>query len=161
MRAVLRGAVFVTVLAWCSRPSSAPPAPVQAAAPAPKESWGASMAEVGRRFELVGRAALAGRTDFARYELEEIGEVFEDALPNAEPPHEGHPEVLPVMRPAFLATNLPDLRRAVDARDRAGFTAAFARTAQACNGCHTASGHAFIEIPETPGVPVPRLDPVP
>lgn len=126
-----------------------------------RPTWGATMGEVGRRFELVGRATTAGRTELARYHLGEIEEIFEDALAHAAPPHEGQTSGLQPMRTAFLQTNVPELRRALDARDRQGFAAAFAQTAVACNACHQASGHGFIEIPTAPGVTVPRLDPVP
>jgi cytochrome c553 len=119
------------------------------------------MGEVGRRFELVGRAAAAGRMELARYQLGEIEEVFGGTLPHAEPPHEGRPAVLQPMRAAFLRDGIPGLRRALDARDRPAFAAAFERTATACNGCHQASGHGFIEIPTAAGAAVPRLDPVP
>lgn len=154
-------AVVVGATLGCSRPTNTQPAGEGPAASASRPTWGAAMGEVGRRFELVGRAATAGRVEFARYQLGEIEEVFEDTLTHADPPHEGQPAVLPPMRAAFLQTNIPELRRALDARDRQGFATAFAHTATACNGCHQASGHGFIEVPTTPGVSVPRLDPVP
>ena len=144
----------------CSRPTSERP-PAEASSSSPHPTWGETMGEVGRRFELVGRAATAGRTELARYHLGEIEEAFEGPLTHAEPPHEGHVSVLQPMRAAFLQANITEIRRALEARDRQGFGAAFAQTAAACNGCHQASGHGFIEIPTTPGVTVPRLDPVP
>lgn len=119
------------------------------------------MGDVGRRFELLGRAATAGRWELARYQLGELEEVFEGTLPHAEPPHEGPTASLQPMRAEFLRSELPPLRRALASRDRQGFAAAFARAAGACDGCHRASGHGFIEVPTTPGVPVPRLDPLP
>ena len=145
----------------CSRPTSPQPPTEGPSTSGPRPTWGAAMGEVGRRFEVVGRAATAGRVELARYHLGEIEEVFEDTLAHAEPPHEGQVSVLQPMRAAFLRGNIPELRRALDARDRQGFAAAFEHTAAACNGCHQASGHGFIEIPMAPGVAVPRLDPVP
>jgi hypothetical protein len=99
------------------------------------------MADVARRFELLGRAASAHRYDLAEYQLGEIAELFEDTLPYAVPPREGHPEVLPSMASAFLKTNIPDLQHALAARDPAATNAVFEPTATACNGCHKASGH--------------------
>ena len=140
------------VLVSCARPK---------ATEAPHATWGAAMAEVGRRFELLGRAAIAGRGELAKYQLGEVEEIFADTLVHADPPHEGHPAVLQPIRRTFLEANIPELRRALEARDRPTFDAAFARMATACNQCHQASGHGFIEVPTMPGATVPRLDPVP
>jgi hypothetical protein len=118
------------------------------------------MADVARRFELLGRAATAGRFELADYRLGEIAEQFEKTLPQAAPPREGHPEVLPPMDSAFLQANVPDLRRALAARDRTQIAAAFERTAAACNGCHQASGHGFIEVPLAAGQSIPNTDAV-
>lgn len=128
--------------------------------PPARVPWGTAMAEVARRFEALGRAAAAGRYELADYELGELGETFEDVLPHAAPPREGHPEVLPALAAAFTRTNLPDLQRAVTARDRSAIASAFARTATACNGCHAASGHGFIEVPSAEGKSIPSMDPV-
>ncbi len=160
-RAFAFGAVL---LCACARSASdQPPAPRPAApppAPVAQTSYGNAMADVARRFELLGRAAAAGRFELAEYQLGEIGEQFEDTLPHASLPREGHPEVLPATASAFVHSNLPDLQRALASRDRAAVMAAFERTATACNGCHRASGHGFIEIPLVAGRSVPNTDPV-
>ncbi|HEX7478750.1 MAG TPA: hypothetical protein VF331_13160 [Polyangiales bacterium] len=145
------------VLACSQRPAAAPSA---APPPAPaRVAYGSVMADVARRFELLGRAASARRYELADYELGELGEQFQDALPHAAPPKEGHPDVLPRLAEAFLRTNLADLARALAAREPAGVTSAFERTATACNECHHASGHPFIEVPTTPGRSIPNTDP--
>ncbi len=142
----------------CSRPSSEEhPRP---AAAAPAIGYGTVMADVARRFELVGRAFAAERFELAEYQLGEIEEQFAETLPHASPPKEGHPEVLPALARDFAQTHVADLRHALSSRDRAQITAAFARTATACNGCHEASGHGFIEVPTAPGRSVPNTDPV-
>jgi hypothetical protein len=160
-----RGFGLVAVLLGaCTRPASepppAPPPPAAAPAPAAPISYGNAMADVARRFELLGRAAVAGRFELADYQLGELGEQFEDTLPHASLPREGHPEVLPAISSAFVHTNLPELQRALASRDHAAVLAAFERTARACNGCHRASGHGFIEIPLVAGRSVPNTDPV-
>jgi hypothetical protein len=119
------------------------------------------MAEVGLRFERLGRAAVARRFDLAQFERGEIEEVFEEDLPKAEPPRESAGINLAGVADAFRQTNLPDLKTALEARDVTAVKAAYARAAETCNGCHRASGHVFVEIPKLPGQPVPRLDPVP
>jgi cytochrome c553 len=146
------------VLLACSRPAhDAAREPAEATAPI---GYGTVMADVARRFELFGRAATAARFALADYQLGEIAEQFEESLAHAAPPREGHPEVLPALAHAFLATNLPDLRRALAARDHTQVAAAFERTATACNGCHQASGHGFIEVPRVAGHGIPNTDPI-
>lgn len=122
--------------------------------------FGTVMAEIGRRFELLGRASLAGRYELADYQLGELEEAFTEALPHASPPKEGHPEVLPPLVSGFVQTAIPDLRAAIAAHDRATIDAAFARTATLCNRCHAESGHGFIEVPTAAGRSVPSTEPV-
>lgn len=146
----------------CSRRQDETAHPAPAAAPESEApSYGAVMADVARRFELVGKATRSGRWELARYEAGEIGELFDDTLPHASPPKEGHPEVLPALVQAFSRTTLHDLDGALAAHDAKAAEAAFARTASACNGCHHASGHGFIEVPTEPGRAVPVTDPAP
>lgn len=136
------------LLGACASPSE--PAPVM---------YGTAMAEVARRFEQLGRAGAAGRYELAAYQLGEIEEAFEETLPHASPPHEGHPEVLPALAHTYAEESLPALRDAIATHDAATFTVAFARAATACNACHQASGHAFIEVPLVPGRSIPNTDP--
>jgi hypothetical protein len=116
------------------------------------------MVEVGRRFELAGRAAVANRFELAAFEAAEIEEAFADDLPNAQLPKEGPTAHIPGAAKAFAATNLPELRRAADRRDSSAFAEAFARAADMCNACHTASEKPFIQVPRLPGRPVPDLE---
>jgi hypothetical protein len=148
----------VLVLAPCSRAAQEPHG--RATQTEPRIGYGTTMSDVARRFELLGRAASAGRFELADYELGEIEEQFEETLPHAEPPREGHPEVLPALVTAFLRTSVPDLRHALSAHDHAQVVAAFERTATACNGCHRASGHGFIAVPVVAGHSTPSTDPV-
>lgn len=124
-------------------------------------SWGSAMAEVGRRFELVGRALAAGRYELASYELDEIDEVFHDTLPHTSLPKEGHPERIEPLRVVFAEQGLTELARALGTKSTTEARAAFAATATSCNACHQASGHAFIEVPSVAGEQVPRVDAVP
>ncbi len=122
--------------------------------------YGALMAEVGQRFERLGRAEEARRFELAAFELDEMREVFEEDLPRAEPPRESAGVNLEGVARAFRETNLPELGAALKAKDGLAFRGAYARAADTCNGCHRASGHAFVEIPREPGQAVPRLGPV-
>jgi hypothetical protein len=122
--------------------------------------YGALMAEVGIRFERMARADIAGRFELAEFERGELAEIFEEDLPRAEPPRESAGVDLNGVAEAFRETNLPGLQKAIESRDARAFREAFALASETCNGCHRTSGHAFVEIPEQPGQPVPRLDPV-
>ena len=122
--------------------------------------YGEAMGEVGRRFELAGRAAAASRFELAAFEVDEMGEVFSQ-LPHAELPKDCDAKVLPPMVEDFRNTELPELARAAKGRDGHAFADAFARAAAACNACHVASGHGFIEVPTKPGKAVPDVDPAP
>ena len=118
------------------------------------------MLEIGRRFELAGRAAAAGRVELAAFEVGELGELVDDDLPRAELPKEGPTADLAGKADAFAHTVVPELLAAAKGREPGAFAAAFARTAAACNDCHQASGHGFVEVPSVPGKPVPAMDPV-
>lgn len=150
------------VLAACSRPTASQGSPPSDAAPASatQPRYGALMAEIGRRFELAGRAANANRFDLAAFEVGEIQELFESELPRAELPKEGSTAALPALADAFAKTHPADLLKATHAKDGRAFAEAFQRASATCNGCHQASGHAFIQIPSAPGKSVPDLDPI-
>jgi len=121
--------------------------------------YGPLMVEVARRFELAGRAFESRRFDLAKFEVDELGEIFHDDLPHAEPPPESAGVNLAGVVDAFAKTNLPDLEAAVASHDRQRFDAAFRRAAETCNGCHKTSGHPFIEVPDAPGRAVPVIGP--
>jgi hypothetical protein len=133
------------------------------AAPAHDERprYGAVMGEIGRRFELAGRAAVAARFELAAFEVGELQEAFAQDLPRAELPQEGPTAGLPAMAAAFLRAQPAALQHAAADKNLQQFSEAFRAASVACNGCHQASGHGFIEIPSQPGKDVPDLEPVP
>jgi cytochrome c553 len=119
------------------------------------------MAQVARRFEIAGRAAVGNRFELAEYEAGELEELFEADVPGAEMPKEGPTAHIPAMAKAFLETNARGLRKAAAAKDSAAFAAAFEAAAAVCNACHQASAKGFIEVPAAPGKSVPNVDPLP
>jgi hypothetical protein len=149
-------------VAGCSRSSASSGSDGSAAeaAPAPAvaapKHFGDIMAEVGRRFERIGRAAKVGRWDLAAYDLGEIEEVFAD-IPHAIMPDDVHVDLRPLAAD-FASKGPPDLKQAIASHDPAAFQAAFARTAARCNACHETAGRAFIQVPTEMGAAVPRLD---
>jgi hypothetical protein len=90
---------------------------------------GEVMVQVGRRFEMAGRAAAANRFELAALEARELGELFENEVPRASLPKEGPTAQIPVRAKAFLDDVPPRPTRAAASDDRAAFAAAFQRAA--------------------------------
>jgi hypothetical protein len=88
-------------------------------------------------------AGQAKNWPLADYELDELKEGFDDVI-----------KFFPVkddmkigdMAGSTVMPVMPDVKRAIDARDGAKFAAAFDKLTAACNACHQASNHAFIVI---------------
>lgn len=133
-------------LAACS---SSPPSP----------HFGDVMTQVGRRFELLGRAMQAKRWELANFELGELRETFVD-IPAAQIPADVKADVRQLAK-QFVPAVVTPLQDAIAKQDPARAAAAFASASQACNGCHQASGRKFIEVPDQLGQTVPRIDPLP
>jgi hypothetical protein len=149
-------ALFALQLASCSREPAA-----SSSAGGSKPRLGNVMVEVARRFEIAGRAANANRFELAEFEVGEIGELFEDDVPNAELPKEGPTAHIPTVAKGFLEANVPELKKAAAAKDHDAFAAAFQRAASICNACHQAAAKGFIQVPSEPGKAVPDVGPLP
>lgn len=119
------------------------------------------MADVGRRFEVAGRAGAANRFDLAAYEADELGEIFENEVPRASLPKEGPTAQIPALAKQFLQTAPQALLKAAQAKDPVGFASAYADAAGQCNACHQSAEKGFIQVPVIPGQAVPVLVPVP
>ena len=88
-------------------------------------------------------AGQASNWPLAGYELDELKEGFEDVV-----------KYFPVkdevptgtMASAVIEKEVAALEKAIEAKDRKQFGAAFDRLTASCNACHQASKHAFIVI---------------
>jgi hypothetical protein len=118
------------------------------------------MADVGRRFEVAGRAAAGNRFELAAYEADELGEIFENDVPRASLPKEGPTAQIPSLAKNFLDTAPPALLKAAQAKDPVAFAAAYSDAAGQCNACHQSAEKGFIQVPAIPGQAVPVLVPV-
>jgi hypothetical protein len=118
------------------------------------------MVQVGYRFEMAGRAAVAHRFELAAFEVGELKEMFEMDVPHASPPKEGPTAHIPAMTKAFLEGAVPELGKAASSRNIATFAEAFEHAATMCNACHQASAKPFIQISSMPGHSVLDLDPL-
>jgi len=94
-------------------------------------------------------AAQEANWALADYEIKELREGFE-SVSKFYPTFNDIP--LAQMIDAIRDTNFADLDKAVAARDKAKFAAAFDGLTQACNACHQASNLGFISI-RRPTVP--------
>ncbi len=149
-RFVAPGLAATFAAAACSR-GAAPQEP-------PGPGLGTVMVDVGRRFELYGRAGSSERFELAAFEASELGETFENDIPHAQLPKEGPTAHIPAASRAFAATNIPELKKAAENKDGRALASAFASAADACNACHAASGKAFIVVPRIPGRSVPEVE---
>ncbi len=143
--------LLLALLVGCSRAPSTN-------AGAPARAYGDVMSDVGRRFELAGRAAAATRFELAAFEVGEMRELFEGDLRHAAVPKEGPTDMLASTADGFVKVNVPELEKAAKAKDGRAFAAAFQRASVTCNGCHVSSAHGFIQIPSVPGKAVPDLE---
>jgi hypothetical protein len=142
---------LVCLLASCSKGGGAA---------AEARGLGDVMADVGRRFEVMGRAAAANRFELAAYEADELGELFENDVPRASLPKEGPTAQIPQLSKQFLQTAPPALLKAAQAKDPVAFNAAFADAAALCNACHQSAEKGFIQVPVIPGQAVPVIVPI-
>ena len=152
-RASVLGVLALLCLASCSKGAGAPSEGAR--------GLGDVMADVGRRFEVAGRAAAGNRFELAAYEADELGEIFENDVPRASLPKEGPTAQIPTLAKSFLETAPPALVKAAQAKDPVAFAAAYADAAGQCNACHQSAEKGFIQIPVTPGQSVPVLAAVP
>lgn len=139
----------------CWKPKEKPAASASAKATV---NFGSLMVGVAHRFEILGRAYKAKKLDLATYELEELEEAFRDDLPVTPlPPLPPGVTIAP-----FAATMtqklIPGLRKALESKDDKAIVDAFETTAKTCNACHSTAGRAFIQVPTTPGEPVPMIE---
>ncbi len=126
------------------------PAPDAPAPAAYSPGLGEIMALQQMRHSKLWFAGQARNWDLAAYELDEMKEGFED-VGKYFPTHEDLP-LTPVVD-AILAHEIPGLGKAIEAKSRARFNAAFDGLTTACNGCHRATHHGFIAIRRPTSLP--------
>ena len=96
-------------------------------------------------------AARAGNWELAAYELHELEETMEAVKKlNAE---KNGVKISNVMD-AVLQTQIAQLEKSIKQKSQTEFQNAYDETLSACNGCHTESGHKFIQIIRPSAPPV-------
>ena len=126
-------------------------APARAAeeghAPGAKGSYASGLGEImslqQMRHLKLWLAGAAKNWPLADYELDELKEGFDDVI-KFFPVKDDMP--IGQLAGSTAVSVLPDLKRAIDARDGTKFAAAFDKLTAACNACHQATKHEFIVI---------------
>ena len=95
-------------------------------------------------------AGQAENWELAAYELDELGEGFDDVL-TFHPTHKDSPVAPRDAIPRMVTEPLKDLRAAVDRKDARSFAQAYDALTAACNNCHKAMNFSFnaVQTPAT------------
>jgi hypothetical protein len=130
-------------LTACGRQSTPPAAgPSSAASEAYAPGLGEIMSFQQMRHVKLWFAGQAGNWDLAAYEVDEIGEGFDDIV-KYHPTHKDSPVAPKDAIPRMVTEPVASLRAAVDKKDPAAFVQAFDALTAACNNCHQATNFGF------------------
>ena len=125
-------------------------APVRPGAAAAAPGLGEIMSLQQMRHLKLWFAGSAANWELAAYELDELKEGFDDVLKRF-PTHDGL-ALAPLVK-MIAGREIPELEKAIDARDAAKFVSAFDALTAGCNGCHQSAKHGFIVIQRPSSLP--------
>jgi hypothetical protein len=100
-------------------------------------------------------AGQAANWDLAAYELDELGEGFDDVV-KFHPTHKDSPVAPKDAIPRMVTQLLADLRQAVGKKDGAAFTRGYDALTMACNNCHQATNFGFNRVQRPQSNPYPN-----
>ena len=100
-------------------------------------------------------AGQAGNWPLAEYEVEELGEGFDDVV-KYNPTHKDSPVSPRDAMPRMVTGPLDDLRRAVEKHDAAAFAQTYDALTESCNRCHDAMNFAFNRVQRPAMNPYPN-----
>jgi hypothetical protein len=101
------------------------------------------------RHDKLWRAGKAQNWALAGYELDELGEGFDDVV-HFHPTHKDSPLPLTDIVPKIMGLTLQRTRAAVNARDSRAFVEAFDALTSSCNSCHQATNFGFNVVRRPP-----------
>jgi hypothetical protein len=106
-------------------------------------------------------AGQAGNWDLAAYEVDELGEGFDDVV-RLHPTHKDSPVAPKDAIPRMVTAPLEQLRRTIEQRDAARFAQAYDALTTGCNNCHEATNFGFnrVQRPATNPYPNQVFEPV-
>jgi hypothetical protein len=94
------------------------------------------------RHDKLWRAGREQNWALAAYELDELGEGFDDVV-KYHPTHKDSPLALKDVVPKIMGQPLQLARAAIDAKDPHAFAEAYDRLTEGCNSCHQATNFGF------------------
>jgi len=146
--------VLVAVSPWlgmgCGRPSTTASGRSSTGPDAYVPGLGEMMSFQQMRHAKLWFAGQAENWDLAAYELDELGEGFDDVV-KFHPTHKNSPVAPKDAIPRMVNEPLKELRAAVEKRDSAAFVRAYETFTAACNNCHQATNFSFnaVQTPST------------
>ncbi len=159
---VRRVFLLVTVAAWlafdaaCGRPPAPPSGTSSAAA---SEAYAPGLGEImslqQMRHAKLWFAGQAENWDLAAYEIDELGEGFDDVV-KFHPTHKDSPVAPKDAIPRMVTEPLRQLRAAADAKDARAFLQAYEALTAACNNCHEATNFGFNRVQTPTANPYPN-----
>lgn len=139
----------------CGRPSPpASEASTMAALEAYVPGLGEMMSLQQMRHVKLWFAGQADNWDLAAYEIDELGEGFDDVV-KFHPTHKDSPVAPKDAIPRMVTEPLTDLRAAVNQKDSRAFEQAYDALTASCNNCHQATNFGFNRVQR------PTLNPYP
>jgi hypothetical protein len=100
-------------------------------------------------------AGQAGNWDLAAYELDELGEGFDDVV-KFHPTHKDSPVAPKDAIPRMMTQPLADVREAVNKKDSTAFAQTYDALTAGCNNCHQATNFAFNRVQRPEANPYPN-----
>jgi len=144
-------AICVLFSAACGRPSPVASSGSSGAAAEPyAPGLGELMSLQQMRHVKLWFAGQAENWELTAYELDELGEGFDDVV-KFHPTHKESPVAPKEAIPRMMTEPLKELRTAVDQKDLRAFTQAYDALTAACNNCHQATNFAFNAV-QTPTI---------
>ena len=99
-------------------------------------------------------AGQAANWELADYEVDELGEGFDDIV-KYHPTHEESPVAPRDAVPRMMTAPVESLRAAIQKKDAQGFEPAFDALTKACNNCHQATNYGFNRVQRPDSNPYP------
>jgi hypothetical protein len=151
---IVAAGVSAVAMTACGRSPSAQPDAASAIEPF-VPGLGEIMSLQQMRHVKLWFAGTAGNWKLASYEVDELGEGFDDAV-RFHPTHKDSPVALKDVIPRMVNGPLDALRAAIQKQDQTAFTAAYDQLTNACNGCHVATNFEFNRVQRPASNPYPN-----
>ncbi|HUL73662.1 MAG TPA: hypothetical protein VLT86_11205 [Vicinamibacterales bacterium] len=162
---VALGAIWAVVLGGSCARGPSPAATTSPASAAASEPFVPGLGEImslqQMRHTKLWLAGQAKNWDLAAYEVDELGEGFDDVV-RLHPTHKDSPVAPKDAIPRMVTQPIADVRAAVEKQDPAAFATAYDALTAACNNCHAATNFGFnrVQRPATNPYPNQVFEPV-